>query len=444
MPEREDSRLTAQVAQDAALRGDLQLHSEFQKFWVGQLISRLGGSVTTFALPLLVYHLTGSALDLGVVTAATYLPYPLVGLLLGALADRLDRRRLMIAVDLARALVMLGLALLALSGGLSMGWLVASALVNSALSILFDAAEIAALPALVARGDLVAVNGRILALNAVAEALGPALAGVLITFTPIGGVLLADAVSFLASAASLAVIRTGFNGEGFGRDGRPPPTSLFREAREGLRYVLTQPVLRAISVMFALVHFVGSTRFAQLVLFADRQYHATAGQLGLLYAAGSAGVALLALLAGPLQRRLSFGTLLVGALLLNGLSTLGLVWTNWYVLALPLWALTSGSLVLIAVYAASLRQLIVPEPLLGRVVSVAGVLAWSAIPVGSALGGALIERTRQVALVYGAMGALVVMIALGFARYLAVSRRAGGGQGWPDVQTTSAAMADHR
>ena len=77
--------------------------SDFWKFWAGQTISQLGSSFTAFALPLLVYKLTGSSVSLAIGTAAYFLPYLLFGLVIGAWVDRVDRRRMMIAVDLGRA-----------------------------------------------------------------------------------------------------------------------------------------------------------------------------------------------------------------------------------------------------------------------------------------------------------------------------------------------------
>src|SRR5438045_6638252 len=81
------------------------LNSDFWTFWTGQTISNLGSSITLFALPLLVYKLTGSALNLGIAEAATFLPYLLFGLVLGALVDRVNRKRMMILVDVGRGLV---------------------------------------------------------------------------------------------------------------------------------------------------------------------------------------------------------------------------------------------------------------------------------------------------------------------------------------------------
>ena len=89
-----------------------KLNSDFWKYWTGQTISNLGSSVTLFALPLLVYKLTGSALNLGISSAADFLPYLLFGLLLGAWVDRVNRKRMMIFTDIGRALIIASIPLL--------------------------------------------------------------------------------------------------------------------------------------------------------------------------------------------------------------------------------------------------------------------------------------------------------------------------------------------
>jgi MFS family permease len=182
--------------------------------------------------------------------------------------------------------------------------------------------------------------------------------------------------------------------------------------------------------MMALINLVGATVYAQLVVFAKRQLDASDSQVALLYAAGSAGVVLLSLAAGPLRRRLSFSVAALGALLVDGLLTVVLAATRWYWAALALWAAISGLGIFFNINTASLRQQIVPNHLLGRVISIAGVLAWSAIPVGALVGGWAVERTGSVAVVYGVIGALVALLALVFSfgplghadRYLSASQ----------------------
>ena len=386
------------------------LSGDFGRFWLGQTISNLGSSFTFFALPLLVFKLTGSPINLGITTAAEFVPYLLFGLVIGAWVDRVDRRRLMIATDLARAAVIAAIPLLAAADALSVGWVYAVAFASATLTIAFDAAEFAAIPSLVpSDDDLVAANGRVQASYSAAQIAGPLLAGLLITMAPVQQVLWVDAASFLVSAGTLLLIAKPFNAP---RD--EARRAIREEILDGLRYVLGHPILRNISAMMALINLVGATVYAQLVVFAKRQLDASDSRVALLYAAGSAGVVLLSLAAGPLRRRLSFSVAALGSLLVDGLLTVVLAATRWYWAALVLWAAISGLGMFFNINTASLRQQIVPNHLLGRVLSVADVLAWSAIPVGALAGGWAVERTASVALVYGVIGALVALLALAF------------------------------
>ncbi|GHO99451.1 hypothetical protein KSF_094990 [Reticulibacter mediterranei] len=119
--------------------------SDFWKFWMGQTISTLGSSFTGFALPLLIFKLTGSSLALALMLTAISLPYLLLGLIIGAWADRVDRKRLMIVTDIIRALVIASIPCVALIGLLSVWWIYAVAFLQSTLRICFDAANFAAI-----------------------------------------------------------------------------------------------------------------------------------------------------------------------------------------------------------------------------------------------------------------------------------------------------------
>jgi MFS family permease len=412
----------------------MQSHkADFWKFWAGQTISNFGSSFTEFALPLLIFKLTGSALNLAISSATTFVPYLLFGLLIGAWVDRVNRKRLMIFTDVGRALVIASIPLLAVFGQLSVWWIYAAGFLSSTLTICFNSAEFAAIPSLVQQDDLVTANGRIQASYSAATVIGPLLAGVLVAVIALPELLLFDAGSFLLSAGSLVLIRRGFNIA----EAPQEHASIWRDVTEGLRYVIGHPVLRNISAMMALVNFVASTVNAQLVLFAKERLAASDTQVGLLYSAGSAGVVVLSLAAGPLRRRWSFSTVALGALALEGVLTLVLALTRWYWAALPIWMLASGLGILFNINTGSLRQAIVPNHMLGRVISIAGVLAWSAIPLGTLLGGLAITWTGNVALVFGTIGVLTVIIPLAFAltplghaeRYLPESEQAPASSG---------------
>jgi MFS family permease len=393
------------------------MSSDFWKFWAGQTISNLGSSFTQWAVPILVYDLTHSALNLGVATAATFLPYLLLGLPLGAWMDRVDRKRAMIALDSLNAVVILSIPLVATFGDLNVWLIYAVTFIQSTIFIAFSAGEFAAIPSLVSKEDLVMANGRIQASYSGAQVAGPLLAGALLSVLPLTWVLTFDAGSFAISALSLSLVRRSFNVAG---DEPKERKSILHDVREGLRYVLSHPVLRNISVMMALINFVGASTYAQLVLFATERLDASKREIGLLFAAGSAGVVVTGLLAGRLRKRFSFTALAMTSLMLMGACTIVFAGMRWYWAALPFWTAAGGLGILFNINTGSLRQAIVPNHLLSRVLSIAAVLAWSAIPAGALVGGWVISATGNVALVYGVIGILTICIAAFFRFFTAL------------------------
>ena len=356
-----------------------------------------------------MFKLTGSALALGATLAIFTAPQLFFGLAIGAWTDRTDRKRLMIVVDLLSAVTIASVAVASGAGLLSLWWIYGVVFVSSTLSIFFVAAEFGAIPSLVDSAELVSANGRIQASFAAASVLGPLAAGALLVFVPVEAILLIDAASFVASAVMLSLIARPFNAPI-----TKHATSIRQDIVEGLRYVLSHPVLRNISLMMALINMVGATVFAQLVLFAKQALRAADSEVGLLFAAGGAGVVALSLAAGPLRKRWSFGNVALGALMLSGLLTVGFAYTDSLWVAIVLWALVSGLGILFNINTGSLRQAIVPNQMLGRVISIAMVLAWSANPIGALAGGLLIERTGDVRLIYAVIGIVTFLIALGF------------------------------
>jgi MFS family permease len=387
-----------------------RLSPDFWRFFVGQTISQLGSSFTLFALPLLVFKLTGSPVNLGITAAAEFVPYLLFGLVIGAWVDRVNRKRMMIVVDVLRALVIVTIPVLGYTHSLEVWQVYAVALANSTLAIWFDSGEFAAIPSLVGRDDLVTANGRIQASYSAAQVAGPILAGLLLSVAPVYDVLVVDAASFVVSALSLVLVRRSFNLEREDR-GR---TTIRADVAEGLRYVLRHPILRNISIMMAMFNFVAVTTFSQLVLFAKTELSATDTRVAFLYAAGSLGVVLLGLLAGAIRRRLKFAPAALGSLMVIGVLTAWFAYNGIYWVALVLWGLASGLGIFFNINTGSLRQAIVPGHMLGRIISIAGVLAWSAQPLGALVGGFLIHWTGNVALIYFGIGVVLVLIALGF------------------------------
>ncbi|HEV3124936.1 MAG TPA: MFS transporter [Candidatus Dormibacteraeota bacterium] len=387
-----------------------RLGRDFQLFFGGQLLSNLGSSVTLFLLPLVVFVLTGSALNLAVTTAAEFVPYLLFGLVIGAIVDRLPRRRLMILADIARAGVIASIPVLSELGHLHVEWIYGVGFVSSVLTIFFNNAEFAAIPCLVGRDDLVRANGRVSAAYAVTGVIGPLLAGLLLAALSPSTVLYVDAGSFAVSAMTLALIRTVFDAASRGR------TRIREDVAEGLRFVLGNPVLRSISAMMALINFFStSIVFGQLVFFAKRHLDASDSEVGWMYAAGSLGVVLVGLGAGRLRQRWSFGRAALGGLFVSGAFMVAMANTSRFWIGAALWMGAAGAGQMLDINTLSLRQAITPPELLGRVLSVASVLAWSAIPLGGLVGGYAISRSGNVAAVYIGCGVMQMLLAAMFA-----------------------------
>jgi MFS family permease len=158
------------------------------------------------------------------------------------------------------------------------------------------------------------------------------------------------------------------------------------------------------------------------VLFGKVRLHASDARVGFLFAAGSLGVVVLGLSAGPIRKRVKFSDAALGSMVLYGAFTVGFAATRHYAAALVLWAAASGFGLFLNINTQSLRQAIVPSHLMGRVASIAGVIAWSAIPLGTLAGGALIDALGQdrIGWVYGGIGAIVAVLALFFRSFTAL------------------------
>jgi MFS family permease len=162
--------------------------------------------------------------------------------------------------------------------------------------------------------------------------------------------------------------------------------------------------------MMAIVNFVSLTVMAELVFYAKEQLHATNAQVGLLFSANAAGVVLLSLLAGPLRKRMRFSRVALGALQLQGIIAICLAYLHAFWPALVLLAIFQGLGTLFSINTTSLRQAVTPHHMLGRVVTTAGVIGGSVIPVGTMLGGLAIQHTGSITLVFTAIGVLVFLI----------------------------------
>jgi MFS family permease len=214
----------------------------FRLFWTASTVSGFGSQVTTFAVAvLIVTTLGGTAADVGLVNAARWLPYLLLGLVVGALVDRVGRKPLLVGTDLARAGLLCAVPLLALPDLLSVAVLIAIMALFGLASLVNDAAHQSFLPRLLPGEALPRANARLEQSSAAAETSGPAVAGVLVSWLGAPVAVLVDAASYLASALLTGRISV---------EDPPAPVRepLLREIWQGLRWVYGHRMLRPLAL----------------------------------------------------------------------------------------------------------------------------------------------------------------------------------------------------
>jgi MFS family permease len=369
----------------APARTTLWRHRDFLLLWSGETVSHVGTTVGQLAVPLLAVTALGATpWEMGLLTAAGTAAFLLVGLPAGALLDRVRRRPVMIAADLARFALFGSVPLAWWFGVLTFPQVLVVVLVGGAATVFFDVAYQSVLPSVVGREGLVEGNTKLESTRGAADAAGPALGGGLVQLVGAANAVLLDAVSFLVSAAALARMRG--HEEVPARSGR----SLRAEIGEGLRYVLGHRLLRAITACTGTANLFGGAMMAVQVIYLATELDLPAGAVGLvLSAAGAAGVAG-ALTAGWWIRRFGQARVVVGALLVTGPPVLLVASGSPVLFAVALAAEGYGG-VLYNVAQVSFRQSICPDRLLGRMNASIRFLVWGTIPLGGLLGGALGE-----------------------------------------------------
>ncbi|MBE3591230.1 MAG: MFS transporter [Firmicutes bacterium] len=369
----------------------LRRHADFNKLWFAQTVSVIGSQVTGLALPLAaVLTLSATPWQMGVLSAASSLPWLLCALVVGVWVDRLRRRPVLIAADLLRGLFIASVPAAAALGRLSMLHLYVVAFATGVLTVFFDLAHQAYLPALVERRNVVEGNAKLQLSQSVSMLVGPGLAGALVQALTAPFALIVDALSFFVSAAALALIRRP----------EPPPApsgrGLAADVAEGLRFVFRQPVLRALVGYAATSNFSWNMLMAILVLYVTRVLGLSALEMGAAISLGALGGVAGALTVQRLAGRFGVGRMLVAVALLDALGAwMAVLASGPHALRLVIFC-AAAFVVLFSSAASntltvSLRQAITPDALLGRMTATVRFVIWGVNPLAALAGGALGE-----------------------------------------------------
>jgi predicted MFS family arabinose efflux permease len=413
--------------------GPLGDNPGFRRFWVASTVSGFGTSVTTLALQvLIVVTLHGSATDVGLVSAARWLPYLLLGVVVSVLADRVRRQPVLVATDLARAALLVLIPVLAGLDALSIPVLIGVMALFGLLSLANDAVHQSFLPRLVPRASLAPANARLEQSNSAAQSTGPVLGGALVSWIGAPFAVLVDAVSYAASGLLTAAIRVhepraGRSGlDGDGAVGRQAP-SLVSELREGLAWVYRHRMLMPLAVtthVWFLFYSVLGTVYAPFVL---RSVGVGAFGLGVTLALAGVGGVVGATASTRIAIRIGVANIITGSWLIQAVGFAAIALTpalstgpsrlTWMLLG-------AGQLLIGLGFGAggpielSYRQGVTPDRLQGRMNTTMRSLNRAAVVVGAPLGGLLADSAGyRTALWTGVAGIALTSLALRFSHF---------------------------
>jgi len=375
---------------DRALGGRLWRNADFMRLWVGQTISEAGTQVSALAVPTVaILLLHASPFQVGLLTALEFLPFPVLGLVVGVYADRLKRRPLMIASDLGRMVALATIPAAFSFGVLTMEQLYAVGLVVGVFNVFFGISYQSYLPALIDRSDLVEGNSKIEVSRSTAQLAGPAIAGFAIQAIGAAEAIVIDAVSYLVSAVSIWLIKKP--------EPKPAPATasgrsgFWHEMWEGIQVVIHNPTLWKIAGCTATANLGSNMAFAVELIFMYRYLHLAPGVVGIVFAVGAVGGLLGAIATSAVVQRLGVGVTLLVSILGGSL-----------LMATPLAAQTNAPVFLSALFffefligapynitQVSLRQAITPDRVQGRMNATMRTIVWGTIPIGSVVGGIL-------------------------------------------------------
>jgi MFS family permease len=360
---------------------------EFRRFWAGETVSLFGDQVTSLALPLVgVLAVHASAAEMGYLGAALLLPNLLFSLHAGAWIDRRGRRRqMMIFTALGRAVVLATIPIAYAFGALTLTHLYVASFLIGTMSMLFYVSYSTLFASLVPRESYLEASSLLNGSRAFSYVGGPSAGGVLVQLLSAPGALVADALSFVFSALTMASISPA----------EPPLEEAGKgHLKAGIRYIWGSSIVRAKLLSTATINFFNFVFWALFILFATRELGVGPGLLGLVLGAGAVGGVLGSLVTTRLSRRFGVGPVFVAGAVLFPLPLVLVplaAGPRWLVL-LCLFAAEFGSgfgVMMLDISSGAITTALVPERLRARVSGAYMVVNYGVRPLGALAGGAL-------------------------------------------------------
>jgi MFS family permease len=361
--------------------------SQFRRYYAGQALSYLGDGLRTLTIPLLVFHLTGSAASLGLTFALELLPFAVFSLLGGSLADRLNRRTIMLGADAVRFLIMALFALALWRGMLSLPLLYTGVVLLAVCAAIFLGAQSSSIPYLLGKDRAKAAVAALVATEQGMNLIAPPLGGAIFGLVGALPALALNAATYLTSQLSIASVAS-FGPEHPG--GFPALREIAADVRAGFRFVISDPTMRTLTLSSTAINAVAIFGFVAMIPYLKREFGASDQLVGLAFGCFAIGSVTGSLIAG--RTHWPFGRALVAAYLIDAVVWLPITWTHVLPLAIASVTVCAACGAYEITCIVSWRMRVIPANMIGRVFGVIRLLVLAGMVPGSILGGAIADR----------------------------------------------------
>ncbi|GHD65853.1 MFS transporter [Streptomyces goshikiensis] len=414
-------------------------HRDFRNLWLGQTSSMFAAHMVAVIFPLLAsVSLNASLFEMGLLSAAGYVPYIGVSLFAGVWLDRKPKRAIIVLCDIARALLLLAIPIAWWLDLLSVPTLLVVALLVGCFSVVADVGSASILPALVERDDLIEGNSKLELSASSASIAGSALGGGIFQLLAGPVSMLINTVLFALSAFFTALIRgerkgaegsDGTQGAEGSEEGAEAGQSIWRDMADGVAFVTGHVTVRTLVLTTLIINFFMAIAEPVALVFVTRTLDIPPYTVGLILAASGAGALVGAVIAAPMSRLLPLGRLLVLTATLTGVASLltplaTLVPAPAAVaLMVAMYVLDAAMIVVYNINVRSYRSAITPDEMQGRMNATNRMAGMGVMPIGAVLGGLLGTAVGTLpALVLASLGTLIAPLVLACSHVRTVKR----------------------
>lgn len=393
---------------DAQVRRSIFSVQRFRQYYIGQSLSLLGDGFRLLAIPLLVFHLSHSALSTGVAYMCESAPFALFSVIAGSLADRLNRRALMLVSNAVRCLVMLTFAALYALHVLTVTDIYAGLVVVAIAAALFLGGQTSSIPFLLGKERGTEATAALGGAENFANLVTPIIGGALFAVFGALPALLVTAAGYLGSMLSLWRIPS------LGPDtisGLPSHREIRSDIRTGFALLFGDRTMRALALTGVIINMLGFGAYAVLVPFLKRDFGASDREVGIFFGISAAGAICGSVLSTKFARRFDFGRALTSAQLIDAIIFLPVVFTRNLWTAGVFWALSNALIQFEISQIIGFRLRVIPEEFVGRVFGAVRLFVLCGIPLAAVgFGYAADHWGPRLAMGISAIGYLLVTL----------------------------------